>query len=147
MKYSAIFLSLGLMIAAQAKAETQIAYCGSGDAIGDVRVVNVADQVEIRITSPAEGPATIYRSNAGDVVQQTYDIPNIVSKLAAGGEVRMVLTTPNSITFGGIVSSAAVLSLRVHPTFSYDYNAELIYEGNVLALFCNQPGALPVPQK
>ncbi|MEZ4815376.1 MAG: hypothetical protein R3A80_09270 [Bdellovibrionota bacterium] len=139
-------LLLGVMllgISQHAQAWTQVAICGTGDALGGVDVYTDGEGYIIQMLSMSDEDAPEeYRTNIGDL-NPTYDINADLAKLSNGEQLQILLGKETSFQFGGATTDAAFLNLKTHPKFSYEHNSMLSAGGTVYSLFCNSPENMP----
>lgn len=118
---------------------TQLANCGTGDAIAGLTVYTDGADYIVHIHSQDDQQApTEYRTTAGDLTQDL-DMIQEMRDLSNGKEKLITLAQDDSFAFGGGLSHAALMQLNVHETFSYDHNSQIASNGGVISLFCNKP--------
>lgn len=110
--------------------------CGTGDALGGVDVIYGASQkLYLRVLSMDEQkPDALYSLMSG------VDAGAALAKVGQGEQVSLTFRSDDSVEFGGMVSQAAFLQLRVSREYSTETNSTLALNGNVHSLFCNFKG-------
>ena len=128
------------IVTLNAHAWTRLATCNSGDAIAGVEVYTDGKDVILQVLSQEDGqPADEFRTNLGKVNPEPVDVPAIMNSLNAGKTVTLTLSQPESFSFGGETTHAALLNFKLNQPTSYERTSQLAYGSSVLALHCNQP--------
>lgn len=119
-----------------ANAWTQVAICGTGDAIGGVDVFNDGEGYIVQILSVQddERPEE-FRTHVGELAAEI-NVNADLNKLAKGEQLSIVAGKASSIIFGGATTEAALLNLKVHDGLNYENNSTLAANGTVYSLFC-----------
>jgi hypothetical protein len=111
-----VVLSLALSAsAAQAGPWTQLAQCETLDnETAGVGLYRDGANLILQVATATES-LDEYRLNAGAVTPMTLDLDQVQASLARGEPQSLLFTKPDSTEAGGMVSKAALFTLRVYP--------------------------------
>lgn len=147
-KFLKVFLTLGLIAtSAQAQAWTQLAKCGTGDALEGMDVFTDGENIIVQVLSYEEidgQDQTVvneYRTNNGMGYPVEVNVDDVVEMLASGETISYVVTKEDTFAFGGVENNAALLRLKLNPADSnhpdhYTSTSLLAFEGQVAHFFC-----------
>ncbi len=143
------FFALSLLAtSSQAFAWTQLATCGTGDALEGMHVFtdgeNIIVQVLANVETPeGEGETSVneYRTNNGQGYPVEVNAIEAMAKLARGETLQYVVTKEETFAFGGVENNAALLSIKLNPADPnhpnhFTRNAMLAFEGQVAHFYC-----------